>query len=90
VLQLKPDFAEAHFCLGWALDLKGELDGAIAEYKSALKLNLNNAYVHYRLGADLDVKGEGDAAQQQYDQVLQIEPDFNSSGSLILKSKSKK
>ena len=36
--KLKPDLAEAHNNLGAALQVKGEYDDAIAEYKEALPL----------------------------------------------------
>ncbi len=38
-VEIDPEFYWAHRWLGMALELKGDLDGAIAEYKKALQLN---------------------------------------------------
>jgi TolB-like protein/Flp pilus assembly protein TadD len=38
-VEMDPDFYFAHRYLGMALELKGDLGGAIAEYKTALELN---------------------------------------------------
>ena len=75
-LRLQPNYPEAHFALGWALDDDGDLDGAIAEYNEALRLKLERAYVHYRLGSALDAKGDAEGAQHQFDEVLRLQPDY--------------
>jgi Flp pilus assembly protein TadD len=49
--------------LGAALKAKGDLDGAIAEYRAALRLQPDNAEGHYDLGRVLWTKGDPEAAQ---------------------------
>ena len=44
----EPDDAAAHVNLGNALDHKGDLDGAIAEYREALRLNPKDVVAHYQ------------------------------------------
>lgn len=56
-IRLKPDYANAHYNLGFALSDKGELDGAIAEFREALRLNPDYEAAHYQLGAALFIKG---------------------------------
>ena len=47
----------AHYNLGVALGSKGDLDGAIAEYREALRLNPNNDEAHVNLGVALGQQG---------------------------------
>jgi tetratricopeptide (TPR) repeat protein len=49
-LLLRPEFGEAHFGIGWALDFKDDLGGSIAEYREDLRLMPDFAYGHVRLG----------------------------------------
>jgi Flp pilus assembly protein TadD len=44
-LQIKPDFAEAHYNLGNALVRKGSVDKAIVHYQQALQINPDSLYV---------------------------------------------
>jgi len=59
---LQPGDADAHHNLGLALYLKGDLDGAIAEYHEALRLNPNNILAHHSLGVALREKGDQEGA----------------------------
>ena len=43
----------AHYNLGIALDEKGLIDEAIAEYREALRINPGYAEAHYNLGVAL-------------------------------------
>ncbi|MEE8540446.1 MAG: tetratricopeptide repeat protein, partial [Desulfobacterales bacterium] len=38
-LRIKPDFEEAHYNLGNALFRKGNIEGAIAHFRKALRIN---------------------------------------------------
>jgi Flp pilus assembly protein TadD len=60
---VRPDDALAYCNLGVALKAKGDLDGAIAEYRAALRLPPDNAEAHYDLGRVLWTKGDPEAAQ---------------------------
>jgi tetratricopeptide (TPR) repeat protein len=59
---LQPGDAAAHYNLGVALSNKGDLDGAIAEWREALRLNPNYGDAHYNLGVALWHKGDWDGA----------------------------
>jgi protein O-GlcNAc transferase len=50
VLELKPDYAEAHNNLGNALNDQGKLDEAVACYRRALELKPDYAEAHNNLG----------------------------------------
>ncbi len=59
---MKPDFAEVHWSLGLALYPKGDLDGAIGEFREAIRLKPDYADAHYSLGYALQGKGDDDGA----------------------------
>src|SRR5689334_12792799 len=50
--------AEEHFTLGNALAARGDLEGAIAEYEAALRINPNHARTHNNLGIAVGKKGD--------------------------------
>jgi adenylate cyclase len=49
--------AEARSCLGWALQARGELQGALAEIERALRMSPNLAVAHGQRGATLIFAG---------------------------------
>ena len=58
----------AHYNLGIALYAKGDLDGAIAAYREAIRLDPNHAKAHGALGQALLLQGqfaEAKAASQK-------------------------
>ena len=50
VIELKPDYAEAHSNLGVILESKGRLDDAISAHQSALEVNPQFYIAHFNLG----------------------------------------
>ena len=64
----------AHNDLGLALAQKGDVEGAIAQYKMALEIHPNDEDVHYNLGVELFLKGDVDGAVAQYKTALEIAP----------------
>ncbi len=50
-------------------------DQAIEPYKTAVRLDPQNAAVHYALGNALAVKGDLQGAQSQYEEASRLEPD---------------
>ena len=66
--------AADHFRRGWELNEKGDLDGAVVEYRAALQLNPNAAEAHYNLGLVLKRKGDLDGAVVEYRAALQLNP----------------
>jgi tetratricopeptide (TPR) repeat protein len=68
--------AEDHFHRGNALDDKGDVDGAIAEYREALRLRPDFAEAHYNLGVELRHKVDRNGAIAEYREALRLMPDF--------------
>ena len=64
----------AHTGRGLALEKKGDLDGAIAEYHEALRLDPKNELGHTDLGGALEKKGDIDGAVAEYRVALRLNP----------------
>jgi predicted O-linked N-acetylglucosamine transferase (SPINDLY family) len=75
-LQLKPDYAEAHYNLGLTLYNLGRLGEAEACYRRALQLKPDYAEALNNLGNVLQDIEQIDAAQTSYRRALEIKPDF--------------
>ncbi len=71
-----PAFARAgtHVYLGDVLCEKGDWDGAIQEYREALRLGLGHDEVHVCLGLALRQKGDLDGAIQEFREGLRLSP----------------
>ena len=76
VLELKPNFPEAHHNLGTALKEKGELEAAVNAYSKAIELCPNDPDTHYNLGNVLEEQGDLNAAIGSYNSALQLKPNF--------------
>jgi protein O-mannosyl-transferase len=77
-LQIRPNFAEAHYTLGNALRQKGKVDEAIVQFQEALKIKPDYAEAHNNLGTALRQKGRVDEAISHYQKALKIMPDNES------------
>ena len=62
--------ATAYNDMGIVQQSKGDLDGAIQNYREALKLNPDFPEAMYNLGVALQAKGDLDGAIAQYRAVL--------------------
>jgi len=69
-----PENAAAHCDLGSELKAKGDLEGAIAEYRAALRLQPDNAAAHYDLGRVLWMKGDREAAFEEFHAAYRLAP----------------
>jgi Flp pilus assembly protein TadD len=65
--------AKAHFDRGLALYDKSDLDGAIAEYRAAIRLKPEAAEAHSNLGVALEAKREKQAALAEYRQASELD-----------------
>lgn len=65
-----------HVNQGIALEKKGDIDGAIKEYRLALAADPNNAVAHYNLGSALSANEDYDGALAEYRQALTLKPDL--------------
>jgi tetratricopeptide (TPR) repeat protein len=71
----KPDYPEAHFFLGNALDQQGKLDAAIAQYQQALWFKPIQEQTHIFLGAALFKQQKHDEAAGHYLAALKLNPE---------------
>jgi tetratricopeptide (TPR) repeat protein len=60
--------------MGLLLDTKGDLDGAIVEYRKALELDPSGAEGHFRLGRDLRDQGDLEAALDELQTAARLNP----------------
>src|SRR6185295_10216489 len=66
--------ANSHLVLGDMLRAKGDIPGAVAEYREALQISPETANAYYALGRALHNQGRVDEAIQRYRQALVREP----------------
>jgi len=69
---VKKDYAEAHYALGTVLQQRGDLVGAIAVFREALKLAPNAAEIHNTLGNALRQKGDIAAARVEFQEAARL------------------
>jgi tetratricopeptide (TPR) repeat protein len=74
-IRLKRDLAQPHNNLGNFLHDKGDVDGANAEYREALRLR-NSAEAHNNLGNALKDKGQLEAAITECHEALRLKPNY--------------
>jgi Flp pilus assembly protein TadD len=68
--------SESHYNLGNALYSKGDLDGAIREFREAIRIRQDLWEARNNLGAVLLVKGDLAAAIFEYRELVRLAPDF--------------
>ena len=65
----------AHYTLGNALALQGNLTGSVSHYNKALQIHPNFAEAHNNLGNALALQGNLTGAISHYNKALQVNPD---------------
>jgi Flp pilus assembly protein TadD len=65
-----------HHRRGVGLQAKGDLEGAIAEYRAALRLHPNDVLAHFNLGTCLQAKEDIDGAIVEYRTALRLDPTY--------------
>ena len=68
------DSAAAHLTQGETFFAAGNFDGAIREYRRAIKLNPRDSKEHFELGRALKEKGDLDGAILEYKEAIRLEP----------------
>ena len=76
VLNINPNYAEAHNNLGVAYYKKGRLDEAISEHKQALTIHPDYAMFYKNLGLAYVKKGKLDEAISEFKKALAINPNY--------------
>lgn len=64
-LHLYPTHVSAHYNLGIELRKKGDLEGAIPEFRTARRLNPNHVDARYNLAGALRAKGDLVSARKE-------------------------
>jgi tetratricopeptide (TPR) repeat protein len=75
-LAIKPDYAEAHYNLGFTLKELGQLEVAVKSFEQALAIKPDYAEAHYNLGNTLKELGQLEAAVKSHEKALAIKPDY--------------
>ncbi len=75
-IEIKPDYAEAHFNLGIILSDLGKLEAAAISLHKAIEIKPNYAEPHYNLGIILSDLGNLKDAELSYRKAIEIKPDF--------------
>jgi len=68
--------AEQHLNVGYSLGGGGDWDGAIAEYREAIRLNRDYAEAHQALGVALAWKGDIDGEVREEGEAIRLKPDY--------------
>ncbi len=77
-IRLQPevnDYATPHNILGLALSFKGDAQGAIGEFQTAIRLHPDDANAHNFLGLALANNGDFGGAITEYRAAIHLEPD---------------
>ena len=75
-IELKPDYAEAHYNLGVILQSLGRFDETEKSYKKAIELKPDFPEAHYNLGVTLQNLGRLDEAETSLKKAIELKPDF--------------
>ena len=73
-LEIKSDYAEAHYNFGLALSASGRVDEAIAHCEKALEIRPDYTEAHNNLGVFLARVGRVDEAVTHYQKALELNP----------------
>lgn len=76
VIQLQPNFVDAHNNLGAALRASGRMDEAVASYRRAIELKPDHVYAHNNLGLALQRLERLDEAVTAFRQAVSLKPDY--------------
>ena len=86
-LKIKPDYAEAYYNMGIALDNKDDQEASIKSYEQAIKFNPQYADAYNNMGLAMNHKGFHDAAIASYKKAISINPDdaqlYNNMGNTL-------
>lgn len=73
--QLRPQYAEAHFCLAEGLRSAGRAEEAVAAYRQAVQLSPDFGWAWYRLGSMLLAMGHDQVGLAALQQACRMLPD---------------
>ena len=76
ILEIDPNFANAHYNLGNIFKELGENQKAKECYEKVIKINPNHADAHYNFGNIFKELGEHQKAKECYEKAIKIDPNF--------------
>jgi len=76
--EIKIKDANAHFNQGYKYWKGGKFEGAIKEYKEAIRINPTYALAHYNLGVAFWDNGQIEKAIEEYEEAIRIYPNYAS------------
>jgi tetratricopeptide (TPR) repeat protein len=71
-----PQYPAAHFNYAFELRRRGDIDGAVAEYRKAIELDPAMAIAYSNLGALLQSRGELVEAESLYLKTIELRPNY--------------
>ena len=74
VIRLDPDYATAHYNLGFAYEMLGRTEDAFEAYKQVLRLDPNHAMAHVALGIQYMFLGQGEQAVSCIKEAIRLKP----------------
>jgi len=75
-IEIKPDYAKAHYNLGGAFQELGELEESVKSYESSIKIDPDYAEAHNNLGNIFRELGKLNMAKNSYENALAIKPNY--------------
>ena len=75
-INLKPDFADAHYNLALTHQELNHLDDAVKSYQETLAIQSDYAKAHNNLGIIYNELGQNNDAIKSYKEALSLQPDF--------------
>ena len=75
-INLKPDFADAHYNLALTHQELNHLDDAVKSYQETLTIQSDYAKAHNNLGIIYNELGQNNDAIKSYKEALSLQPDF--------------
>ena len=75
-IELKSDYAEAHYNLGLALARQGKRKSALVHLQRSIELKPEQAAAHYDLAVTLENEGRLDEAEKHYRRALEVQPAY--------------
>ena len=73
-IEIDPNYKEAYYNLGNALDDTGDLKGAVENYRRAIEIDPKLKEAYYNLGSALDDTGDLKGAVENYRRSIEIDP----------------
>ena len=75
-MEIDPKNATAHYNLGTLMAVRGQMDRAIAEFETAVRLMPDYADAYYALGLAFKREGKVQSAEEAFRSAQRLDPRF--------------